>query len=120
MIVFIFVYFFSLRGKKKKTNKIHLYIKGADDEILTRLEKSGDNPDYKQLVVQVDLFASEGLRTLMFAQREMPVKKNYNKNHFFRPTKTAHLPCPLLLLLSLSLLFKLKAFYFPFAFRKCT
>ncbi|KAI2471430.1 phospholipid-translocating P-type ATPase [Annulohypoxylon bovei var. microspora] len=50
--------------------KIRLYCKGADTVILERLNE--DNPHVEQTLVHLEEYASEGLRTLCLAVREVP------------------------------------------------
>ncbi len=50
--------------------KIRLYCKGADTVILERL--NADNPHVEQTLVHLEDYASEGLRTLCLAMREVP------------------------------------------------
>ncbi|KAI2626624.1 phospholipid-translocating P-type ATPase [Hypoxylon sp. NC1633] len=50
--------------------KIRLYCKGADTVILERLNE--DNPHVEQTLVHLEEYASEGLRTLCLAMREVP------------------------------------------------
>ncbi|KAI2639585.1 phospholipid-translocating P-type ATPase [Hypomontagnella submonticulosa] len=50
--------------------KIRLYCKGADTVILERLNE--DNPHVDQTLVHLEEYASEGLRTLCLAMREVP------------------------------------------------
>ncbi|KAI0013991.1 phospholipid-translocating P-type ATPase [Xylariaceae sp. FL0662B] len=49
--------------------KIRLYCKGADTVILERL--NGDNPHVEQTLLHLEEYASEGLRTLCLAMREI-------------------------------------------------
>ncbi|KAJ3327112.1 hypothetical protein HDU76_012352 [Blyttiomyces sp. JEL0837] len=51
--------------------KIKLYIKGADTVILERLAKEG-NPYVDQTCVHLEEYASDGLRTLCIAYRDIP------------------------------------------------
>jgi len=50
--------------------KIRLYCKGADTVILERL--NDDNPHVEQTLLHLEDYASEGLRTLCLAMREIP------------------------------------------------
>ncbi|KAI0023237.1 hypothetical protein F4780DRAFT_103195 [Xylariomycetidae sp. FL0641] len=50
--------------------KIRLYCKGADTVILERLNE--ENPHVEQTLVHLEEYASEGLRTLCLALREIP------------------------------------------------
>ncbi|KAI0881871.1 phospholipid-translocating P-type ATPase [Annulohypoxylon maeteangense] len=50
--------------------KIRLYCKGADTVILERLNE--DNPHVEQTLLHLEEYASEGLRTLCLAVREIP------------------------------------------------
>ncbi|KAI8958957.1 phospholipid-translocating P-type ATPase [Daldinia sp. FL1419] len=50
--------------------KIRVYCKGADTVILERLNE--DNPHVEQTLVHLEEYASEGLRTLCLAMREVP------------------------------------------------
>lgn len=50
--------------------KIRCYCKGADTVILERL--SNDNPHVEQTLLHLEEYASEGLRTLCLAMREIP------------------------------------------------
>lgn len=51
----------------KKGNKIYSFVKGADTIIMDRL-----SPDYDENVItNMDKLASKGLRTLLFAMKEM-------------------------------------------------
>ena len=50
--------------------KIRLYCKGADTVILERL--NDDNPHVEQTLLHLEDYASEGLRTLCLAMREVP------------------------------------------------
>ncbi|KAI1082393.1 phospholipid-translocating P-type ATPase [Whalleya microplaca] len=50
--------------------KIRLYCKGADTVILERL--NDDNPHVEQTLLHLEEYASEGLRTLCLAMREIP------------------------------------------------
>ncbi|KAI0841759.1 phospholipid-translocating P-type ATPase [Hypoxylon sp. FL0890] len=50
--------------------KIRLYCKGADTVILERLNE--DNPHVEQTLLHLEEYASEGLRTLCLAMREIP------------------------------------------------
>ncbi|TGJ82906.1 hypothetical protein E0Z10_g5870 [Xylaria hypoxylon] len=50
--------------------KIRLYCKGADTVILERL--NNDNPHVEQTLLHLEEYASEGLRTLCLAMREIP------------------------------------------------
>ncbi|CAO3680797.1 unnamed protein product [Umbelopsis ramanniana] len=56
--------------------KIKLYCKGADTVILERL--SDNNPFTEETLVHLEDFATEGLRTLCLAMREIP-EEEYNR-----------------------------------------
>ena len=49
------------------------FIKGADIAIIERLEK-GNKEKEDNTIALMDTFATKGLRTLMFAKRELPEK----------------------------------------------
>ncbi|KAI9011969.1 hypothetical protein CLU79DRAFT_709666 [Phycomyces nitens] len=56
---------------KDPKGKIVLYCKGADSVILQRLAQ--DTPFVESTLSHLDTFASEGLRTLCYAMREIPI-----------------------------------------------
>lgn len=61
---------------KTPENKILLYTKGADSIIEKRLAKIPDNNEEKlKTWTNLENYASTGLRTLLLAKREIPIKE---------------------------------------------
>ena len=54
--------------KRESDGKVINFIKGADIAIIPRLSKSDSS---EQLIELMDKFAGQGLRTLMFAMKEL-------------------------------------------------
>ncbi len=55
--------------KRESDGKVINFIKGADIAIIPRLSKSNSS---EQTIELMDKFAGQGLRTLMFAMKELP------------------------------------------------
>ncbi|KAI5863163.1 phospholipid-translocating P-type ATPase [Durotheca rogersii] len=66
--------------------KIRVYCKGADTVILERLNE--DNPHVEQTLVHLEEYASEGLRTLCLAMREVPEQEFQEWNSIFEKAQT--------------------------------
>jgi magnesium-transporting ATPase (P-type) len=58
----------------EKTNKIYAYVKGADSSIMQMRDQSKDGSATKSLEQDIKAFAGQGLRTLAFGYKEMPLK----------------------------------------------
>ena len=58
----------SILVKNKETDEIFSFSKGSDSVMKEKLDKIGDKEN--QLFDDVDLFASEGLRTLVFGYKK--------------------------------------------------
>ena len=59
----------------KKKGRVMLYIKGADNVILSRLSKKKPQLFLKEIVTKLDEFSKRGLRTLCFAMRVLDLKE---------------------------------------------
>lgn len=66
--------------------KIRLYCKGADTVILERLNE--DNPHVEQTLLHLEEYASEGLRTLCLAMREIPEHEYQEWHSIFDKAQT--------------------------------
>ncbi|KAI1094652.1 phospholipid-translocating P-type ATPase [Rostrohypoxylon terebratum] len=66
--------------------KIRLYCKGADTVILERLNE--DNPHVEGTLVHLEEYASEGLRTLCLAVREIPEQEFQEWHSIFERAQT--------------------------------
>ena len=60
--------------KDQQNDKVHSFVKGADDKIKELLGDSNEVQD-EQMIESINSYASMGYRTLMFAKKELPVLK---------------------------------------------
>jgi len=59
----------------KRSNRVKLFIKGADNVILARLSKKKPQLFLKDIMLKLDEFSKLGLRTLCIAMKVLEVKE---------------------------------------------